>query len=150
MVTKEGFDLYRAFLDGDLSALANKLRSSSEISPEVRNLLADILEGNLKRPRHRPRGLTTDERHAKIAKRVLQIGGKRGAAIRQAASDFRVSDSTVKIALRKHRLKEAAELEVNAQYESQLRKALARTLTSEEVERVIKHAREEGVLRSSK
>lgn len=56
MVTKEDFDLYRAFLDGDLSALANKLRSGSEISPEVRNLLADILEGNLKSRGTAPEG----------------------------------------------------------------------------------------------
>jgi hypothetical protein len=153
MVTKEGFDLYRAFLDGDFTALANKLRSGAEISQEVRNLLADILEGNLKRPKHRPRGLATDERHFKIAKRVREMeneGWKQDAAISQATGEFQVKVSTVKTSLRKLLQKEAVELDLKAQLEAQLRAELAKTLTLEEVEKVIKYAMEEGIFSASK
>ena len=53
MVTREEYELYRAALEGDYAPLIDMLRSGTELSSEVRGVLAGVLERKLKPPPHR-------------------------------------------------------------------------------------------------
>jgi hypothetical protein len=98
-------ELTKADLDAALEerdfAYLTKLICYDELAPDVRQHLADILrdtlEGKKKFPRHRPRSTeATLDKRMEISARVREIGGKRAAAIKQAAAEFHRSESKVK------------------------------------------------------
>ena len=65
-------------------------------------------------------------------------------AISQARAEFKCSDRTVRTAIEKLRLKEAAEAEAHTRMEALFRKVLNETLPPNEVEKVMRYAAEPG------
>lgn len=105
MVTLAEWELYCAARDGDFTRLIEMLRSGAELSPEARNLLADILDGKLKHPKHRPPRSDTHHRHLLIADRVRELARDRPlkAAKLDVAKEFKCDDRTVATSIRKLR-----------------------------------------------
>jgi hypothetical protein len=87
--------------EGNLFPLIGLLRSDGELSPKVRSLIADLLDGKLKRPKHRPRGMKEDD-VMRCVGRVMNLeseGWKRTAAVAQVAKESGRSVRTVQICL---------------------------------------------------
>ena len=57
--------------DGDFAPLIGRLRSGEELTPRMREFIADILEGKWKRPRHRVRKNSIERRDIHIAYFIL-------------------------------------------------------------------------------
>lgn len=99
-VTKDFVD--SAALKRDVKCLTNLVREG-DLSPEIREHLADtllgLLTGKIRRPSHRPPKESTRESGFEIAMRVLELAGrgwsKRGAAVKQAATEFGCGDRKV-------------------------------------------------------
>ena len=91
---------------GDISPLVRLLRSANELSPSVRNLTADLLEGRIKRRRARPTTVETawEERRRVHLVLLLEWDGwsKRTAAIAEASVVLCCSERAVQEALRRH------------------------------------------------
>jgi hypothetical protein len=87
---------------GDFRGLLEALRSG-KASPEDCALAADIIEGKVKRPRHRPKHPKTWEESLRPAKRVRELErqgwGKRTAAVAQVAAEFGISKTAVQASL---------------------------------------------------
>jgi hypothetical protein len=150
MLKPESLALYLSARKGDFTQLIGMLRSGAELSEEVRSLLADILQGKFRKDHHRPaRPIETIERHIAIAYRVRELARDRPtkAAIADAATEFNCKERTVREALRKLGIKEAAE----AEYEGKVAELFKQTLkesgsSPEEVEAVLEYARHRGLI----
>ena len=59
--------LFELIHDGEFGLLIERLRSGETLSWELRELIADMLEGKLKRPPHRQKKNSTTARYTKIA-----------------------------------------------------------------------------------
>jgi hypothetical protein len=83
---------------GDLSGLLRSLRSENP-SPEVCAFAADIIEGKVKRPKHRPPRMKRAEESMRPALRVLELEAagcnKRAAAVNQTAKELRICERLV-------------------------------------------------------
>jgi hypothetical protein len=95
--------------EGDTRALCDRLRNSAvAITMAERRCAADLIEGKLKLPRHRPPSVKTRLRTIDIARRVEELTskpGEREAAIAATAAEFKCRRSTVLSALKAHRCK---------------------------------------------
>jgi hypothetical protein len=93
----------RAKRERDFAPLIALLRSNAPITAEIRELLADILEGKLKVPANRPASLSTHLHHLLMALRVRQLASDRPtkAARVEAAKEFGVTERTIGTATRK-------------------------------------------------
>jgi hypothetical protein len=86
--------------DGDFRGLLRELRSGNP-SPEASAMAADLLEGKIKRPRHRPKLAKTWAEVALPAQRVRELErqgwgkGKRMAVVAKVAADLGISESAV-------------------------------------------------------
>lgn len=91
---------------GDLAPLLWLLRSDKEISPKIRALIADLLEGKMKLPKSRPQTekiLWEERRRASLVMLLERDGwSKRTAAVAKAAEALGCSKKAVQEALRKH------------------------------------------------
>jgi hypothetical protein len=89
---------------GDFRLLARLVRDGFELSSRQRKLVADILEGKLKRRAGKPVDLRVlCSRYVRIGDHVLdlqQTGLKRKAAVSLAAEEFKTSERTVRTALK--------------------------------------------------
>lgn len=105
MVTREEFQLYLAAKRRDFGGLADMLRSGAELSQEVRNLLADILQGKIKNPKHRPFDPDKVIQHLGLAHRFRQLKIDRPTknARKDAAKEFKVSERIITTAMQKLR-----------------------------------------------
>jgi hypothetical protein len=87
---------------GDFRGLLKELRSG-KASPEDCALAADIIEGKIKRPRHRPKHPKTWEEAMHPAKRVRELERqgwrKRAAAVAQVAAELGISKTAVQVSL---------------------------------------------------
>jgi hypothetical protein len=94
---------------GDLAPLLRLLRSASALSPKVRSLTADLLEGKVRRRRARPTTIETtwEERRRVHLVFLLEWDGwsKRTAAIAQAADALCCSKRAVQAALQRHEVR---------------------------------------------
>ena len=92
----------RAKRERDFAPLIALLRSNAPITAEIRELLADILEGKLKFPANRPARVRTHQDHLLMALRVRQLASDRPtkAARADAAKEFGVTERTIKTAAR--------------------------------------------------
>src|SRR5262249_41213856 len=54
-------------LDGDWEPLISYIEDGGDINNEIRNFILDVLRGEVKRPKRRPRRAATLFHHAKIA-----------------------------------------------------------------------------------
>jgi SMC interacting uncharacterized protein involved in chromosome segregation len=136
VITLAEYELYRAARERDFRFLIERL--GADLSPQVRDLLVEILES--KPPPHRVSRNSTHERHIEIAERVRALernGWKQYAAVHQARSDFGCSRQTVMTGLKKLRQKEKAIADVQARTDTMLREILSRTLSPEDVEKVM-------------
>jgi len=95
--------------EGDLLPLIGLMRSGEELSPKVRSLVADLLEGKVKRPKHRPSKLEAWSDELGQLGRLLELeseGWKRTAAVKQVATEFFCSVRTVQTSLSDWKLNE--------------------------------------------
>jgi len=102
----QDFHAIRAAKEGDVAPLADKLRGNTDLSPELRQLAADIIEGKFKRPRHRQRKITTLVRYLMMAEHVrtgARKYGKKHAAVRSAMDEFHCDERTITRAMAQER-----------------------------------------------
>jgi hypothetical protein len=89
---------------GDFRLLASLVRDGSDLSKHERELVADILEGKLKRRAGKPVDLVAlQSKYIRIGDHVLdlqQTGLRRKAAVALAAEKFKTSERTVRKALK--------------------------------------------------
>jgi hypothetical protein len=87
---------------GDYRQLLSSLRSGNP-PPEICALAADIIEGKIKRPKHRPLRYRTVHEMTLQAQRVLELQAngwpKRMAAVKKAAEEFGVGTRTIQESL---------------------------------------------------
>ena len=97
-------DIDDAVRNRDLDYLATLLRYSSQLDPEVREHLVDVvvgcLAGKIKFPRHRPKKATAEDELRAITARVASLEAmpgwqKRRAAVERVAAEFKVSPRKV-------------------------------------------------------
>jgi hypothetical protein len=90
----------RAAKEGDLKPLIKILRTETRVQIEVRQFLADYLEGKFRRKRGRQPLATTEARHLHVAAMVDELrqvqGDKQYIAIEQIATQLGYSERTVK------------------------------------------------------
>ena len=91
---------------GNWRPLIDLLRSEQEVSSEVRLLLADIVEGKIKRPSHQPPKFIRESLAPAV--RVLQLQKdpawqKQTAAVARVAAEFGCSARTVENSLREYK-----------------------------------------------
>ena len=90
--------------DGDLRGLLRELRSGNP-SPEACAMAADLIEGKIKRPKHRPTLQKTWTEAVLPARRVHELErqgwgkGKRTAVVAKVAADLGISKSAVQQSL---------------------------------------------------
>jgi predicted transcriptional regulator len=88
--------------DGDLRGLLRALRSGNA-TPEVCALAADLLEGKIKLPKHRPKHPKPWEEVVRPALRVRELERqgwrKRTAAVAQTAKELGISRAAVQVSL---------------------------------------------------
>jgi hypothetical protein len=99
------FYIFRSAHQGDLGPLIELLSNGAEITPERRGLILKILRGDIKRPPHRQKRMTTQRRLWAIAGfvRERENSCKQMAAIAEAMKKFNCSEKTVKNALKRER-----------------------------------------------
>jgi hypothetical protein len=89
---------------GDFRLLARLVRNGSRLSGNQQNLIADILDGKIKRRRGKPVDLVAlEKKYISIGNHVLdlqQTGLRRKAAVALAAEKFETSERTVAKALK--------------------------------------------------
>jgi hypothetical protein len=97
-------DIDDAVRNRDLDYLATLLRYSSQLDPEVREHLVDVvvgcLTGKIKFPRRRPKKATAEDELRAITARVASLEAmpgwqKRGAVVEQVATEFKISPRKV-------------------------------------------------------
>ena len=87
MPTLEELELLRAAWRGEFKELAKRMREGTDLSPVLRDLIADILEGKLKNPKHRPkRGMDTFENHVRLGEEVRRLE-REGLPTKAAVAD---------------------------------------------------------------
>jgi hypothetical protein len=91
---------------GDFGPLRKVLSGGAPLSSPIRRLVLDIIDGKLKRPRHRPPSRTTVDERRKIARRSWEIEalvGKSTAAVAEVATEFGCSETKVHLARRQEK-----------------------------------------------
>ena len=89
---------------GDFRGLLRELRSGKP-SPEACAMAADLLEGKIKRPKHRPKLSKTWTEAARPAQRVRELErqgwgrGKRTAVVAKVAAELGISRTAVQASL---------------------------------------------------
>jgi hypothetical protein len=135
-------ELCWAAFEGDFGPLIATLRKGAA-SSQVQNVIADILEGKLKPPRHRPARKGTRKRHLEIARKVRELARDRPmkAAKADAEVEFKCKSRIIQKAMQELIEEEEAEAKLNTELEALFREVLSRTLSPEEVEGVIQYRR---------
>ena len=108
---------------GDFRGLLRELRSGHP-SPEACAMAADLIEGKIKRPKHRPTLQKTWAEAARPAQRVRELErqgwgkGKRMAVVAKVAAELGISRTAVQASLSEYEpmLKGADRLEAIAEY----------------------------------
>ena len=150
-VTRQDFELWRAARRGEFGELAKLIREGQDLSPEIRGLVADLLEGKVKNPAHRPnRRLDTIEGQVRLAERVKELeatGLPRKAAVQDVAKEAQCSARTVREGLAKLSQKETAEAEYEAWFKELFLAVLdEQGITQSDKEGVLELARRAGLL----
>jgi hypothetical protein len=108
-MTVRSLDLIRAFEHGDFAYLADLVRNNTELTPEVRQRLADLLlnmlSGKWRRAAKRPRAADRLDKMEAIAANVQGLeseGWKKMAAIEETAELFGCSPRWVNSELKRY------------------------------------------------
>lgn len=94
-------DVVTALQERDFVYLTDLVRNAAaaEDRAELADILLDLLAGKIRRPAHRPAKQATEKDGLKIAWRVIELTqngwSKKGAAVRQAATEFSCRDRKV-------------------------------------------------------
>ena len=91
--------------DGDFGPLIERLRSEVSLTRRQREVIALILEGRLKRPRHRVRKESTELMEQAIAYEVMvrEKSGGTEAAVHEVMVKFNKKERSVRLALSRWR-----------------------------------------------
>jgi hypothetical protein len=97
------YETFRAAHEGDFAPLIQLLSSGAEITAECRELIIQVLRGDITRPHHRQARITTAIRRREIAAYVRRReanGIKQTSAVAEAKDKFGCCERTIKNALK--------------------------------------------------
>ena len=97
------YETFRAAHEGDFAPLIQLLSSGAEITAECRELIIQVLRGDITRPHHRQARITTAIRRREITAYVRRReanGIKQTSAVAEAKDKFGCCERTIKNTLK--------------------------------------------------